>query len=288
MSYLALKSNENIFDVLGDARTIGSELRQGYNDAAPFPSVIIDDFLPPDVLNKVADEFPERNNSDEFYQRNQENKKRSYSPARISSPHIRGLLNFFNEQPFIRILENITGIDGLIPDPYFLGAGLHETAAGGHLSIHADFNLHEKMRLKRRINVIIYLNKDWPDAFGGHLELWDRDMKVLRQKVSPAFNRCVIFNTDDDSFHGHPEPLTCPEDRCRRSIALYYYTASDHILREYKRHTTVFKKRAGTTDAGDAALRRKEFIMDLFPPLLVRLFFQYGRKIKALLGLKRG
>src|SRR5581483_6543461 len=116
--------------------------------------------------------------------------------------------------------------DGLIPDPYFTGGGLHQIERGGYLKIHADFDRHEKLGLQRRLNVLVYLNRDWDESYGGALELWDRAMTHPVVRVLPVFNRCVVFSTTDQSYHGHPEPLTCPPDRRRRSLALYYYTAA--------------------------------------------------------------
>tara|TARA_Y100000287_G_scaffold143386_1_gene118113 strand:- start:3 stop:521 length:519 start_codon:yes stop_codon:yes gene_type:complete len=119
----------------------------------------------------------------------------------------------------------LTGIEEiLIPDPYFLGGGLHEIKKGGFLKIHSDFNFHPQMKLSRRLNLLLYLNKDWQEDYGGHIEFWDRSMKECGKKFLPIFNRMVIFSTTHSSFHGHPEPLNCPETRSRKSIALYYYS----------------------------------------------------------------
>ena len=120
-------------------------------------------------------------------------------------------------------METLTGIENLISDPYFLGAGLHQIPRGGKLAVHADFNRHNKFPLDRRLNILVYLNKDWKEEYGGHLELWDRDMSKCK-KIAPLFNRMVVFPVTDWAYHGHPEPLTCPEGRTRKSIALYYYT----------------------------------------------------------------
>ena len=136
--------------------------------------------------------------------------KRQILPEECSAP-VRQLFHFFNSQPMLEFLEGLTTIRGLIPDPYFVGGGFHETGRGGKLGIHADFRINEQLHLHRRLNVIIYLNEEWKPEWGGALELWDRDMKVKVREVMPVFNRCVVFNTDADSFHGHPDPLCTPE-----------------------------------------------------------------------------
>ena len=122
----------------------------------------------------------------------------------------RQLFHFFNSRPMLEFLEGLTTIQGLLPDPYFVGGGYHETGRGGKLGIHADFRVNEQLHLDRRVNVIIYLNESWPE-WGGHLELWDRDMTVKCKEIAPVFNRCVVFNTDATSYHGHPEPLQHPK-----------------------------------------------------------------------------
>src|SRR4029078_5720896 len=143
-----------------------------------------------------------------------------------------------NNRAFLGFLEALTGIEGLIPDPHFEGGGLHETKRGGHLGVHADFNVHERLGLERRLNLLIYLNEDWEDEYGGSLELGDKDMSECAVEVKPIFARGVIFNHALDSFHGHPDPLSCPPDRSRRSIATYYYTvAEDGIGLLPKRNT---------------------------------------------------
>ncbi len=157
-------------------------------------------------------------------------------------PATRRLLAELNSATFIDFLERLTGIEGLIPDPHFEGGGLHQIEPGGHLKVHADFNRHPRTGLERRLNVLVYLNRDWKDEYGGHLELWDRSMTRCERKLLPVFNRCVIFATTDHAYHGHPEPLTCPDDRARRSMALYYYTSSPEQNGD-EAHSTLFKER---------------------------------------------
>jgi hypothetical protein len=126
---------------------------------------------------------------------------------------------------FLNFLEGLTGIEGLISDPHIRGGGLHEILREGALGVHADFNLHSRLNLWRRLNLLLYLNENWDPAWGGELELWDRAGKQRVKSIAPIFNRVVIFDTSNFSYHGHPHPLMCPPDRSRKSIALYYYTA---------------------------------------------------------------
>ena len=120
---------------------------------------------------------------------------------------------------------------------------MHQSQRGGYLNIHADFTVHpHKRQWRRRVNLLIYLNKDWQPEYCGDLELWSRDMKECVQKIRPIFNRCVIFNTDEDSFHGLPDPIQCPEEMTRKSIALYYFTEEKAIP---KKRATNYRARPG-------------------------------------------
>ena len=152
-----------------------------------------------------------------------------------------------NSAPILSFLEELTGIEGLIPDPYYRGGGIHELEIGGKLDMHIDFNIHPKLHLYRRLNAIIYLNKDWEDSYGGFLEIWsghkENDKHVLDEchaKISPLFDRLVVFNTSEHSYHGNPDPVTCPEGRSRRSIALYYYTKEVPTDGTPDKHSTTF------------------------------------------------
>jgi Rps23 Pro-64 3,4-dihydroxylase Tpa1-like proline 4-hydroxylase len=132
-----------------------------------------------------------------------------------------------NSHKIVLFLEKLTGIEGMIPDPHYGGGGCHELRPGGFLKVHADFNWHRPMRLDRRINLIVYVNKDWQPEYGCSLELWDATMSHEVAEYAPLFNRCVIFNTTDNSFHGNPIPVSCPPDRSRRSLRFYYTRTVD-------------------------------------------------------------
>jgi hypothetical protein len=181
----------------------------------------------------------------------------------------------------LKFVEAVTGISGLLPDPEYNGGGYHETKTGGHLSVHADFNLNQRLRILRRVNVLIYLNKDWKDEYGGNLELWSKDMKARVKSVKPIFNRCVIFGTGADIFHGHPDPLSTPDGKSRRSIALYYYTASDAIVDEHRYHSTIFQVRPNSTDKAERKHFFRDLLNDLTPPLAKRAFRKIARREKT-------
>jgi hypothetical protein len=244
------------------------ELAVEYNAANPFPHVVIDNFLPAAIVDMCIDEFYVHPiATDGVYNRDQERLKREIKPD-FMSDSARRLFYSFNSRPFISIIENITGIKGLIPDPYYFGAGFHEIFQAGHLSIHADFNYHKPLNLERRINVLIYLNPDWKDEYGGQLELWDKNMSKCAASITPILNRCVVFNTTSDSNHGNPNPINHPEQLSRKSIALYYYTST--WKDENRIHTTQFRTRPRTEDKFDWQVRLPEIIHDFAPPVAIR------------------
>ena len=249
------------------AQEAGRDLADAYQAAKPFPHAVIDDFLPREVVDYCLDHFPRDLDADGMaFDRDQERYKRSFQPDNLDDARLRELFYTFNSRPFIRLVENVTGIKGLIPDPYFVGGGFHEIGQGGHLSVHADFNHHKPMNVERRVNVLIYLNDGWEDAHGGQLELWNEDVTERVRSVVPIANRCVMFSTTGRSFHGNPNPIDHPDGQTRKSIALYYYTSTWDDSKKAK--TTQFKPRPGTEDRPDWKVRTSEVIDDWVPPKL--------------------
>lgn len=253
---------------------LGTQFRDQYNSATPFPHIVLPDFLDEDMLELCLREFPSTPNSSAGYKRHQENLKFEFKPEILSLP-LRSLFYSFNSTPFIGFIENLTGIKGLIPDQHFAGAGFHEVSEGGHLDIHADFNFHSATSLERRINVLIYLNKDWREEYGGCFEIWDEKMNRCCKRVVPAFNTCVIFNTSSTSFHGNPVRVNHPEGKPRRAIALYYYTATWDGTR--RAHTTQFKVRPQSADEYDLRVRLNEVVADVMPPVALRALRKLAR-----------
>ncbi len=249
------------------ARAAAKPFAEGYKTAAPYPHAGFDNFMPPEILDRVIGELRDLPESETSFNRAQERLKSSYTPERLGT-YTKNLFYALNSKPFVLFLEELTGIDGLIPDPYFAGGGIHKIETGGHLDIHADFNHHAKLNLERRLNVLIYLNKDWKAEYGGSFELWDKEMKTKVNAFVPVFNRMVCFSTTSDSWHGNPEPVNHPDGMPRQSLALYYYTATWDATR--KDHTTLFKPRPGTQDQRDKQTARRELLQDVLPPVIFR------------------
>ncbi len=188
-----------------------------YSANSPYPHVVIDDFLPDPIAERLVEIFPKPADAVwlDWRERDvvhQPLKQGVGHAERLEGAHpfIHNMIFAFNSSPMIHFLEKLTGIDGLIPDPHLSGGGLHQILPGGRLAIHADFNYLEKLKLYRRVNLLLFLNRDWPEAYGGHLEMWDRSMRGCVKSIPPTFNRCVILNTDRTSYHGHPSRSIVP------------------------------------------------------------------------------
>ena len=229
---------------------LGKQKNNEYKKATPFPHIVIDNLFDEILLDKILNEFPENINQigDKFD--NKVEKKLSLNDTNKFSLETNNFINYLNSEQFINFLQNITNIEEkLVPDPYLIGGGLHELREKGYLNVHADFNMHPTMKLDRRLNLLIYLNKDWKNEYGGSLELWDNNMKNCEKKIVPYFNKAVIFSTTDNSFHGNPEEINHPNKLSRKSIAMYYYSNGRPIYeKSLGNHSTIFRKRPNSED----------------------------------------
>lgn len=252
------------------------EHRRAFLTAQPFPHVVIDDFLPEWVLDKVIDEFPDPGVIPWKEFKEATSKKLATEGDAFFGDFTRHLLTQLNSSTFLQFLERLTGVEGLVPDPYFFGGGLHQIEPGGFLKVHADFNWHEQLKLDRRLNVLIYLNRDWQESYGGALELWDRGMNHAVVSILPIFNRFVVFATTDYSYHGHPEPLACPPGRTRRSLALYYYTNGRPESERSTAHSTLYQERPG-----ERIDRTRRTIERLAPPILLDAAKHVKRRLRS-------
>ncbi len=218
------------------------DLRARYESARPFPHIVLDGLFADAALEALLAEFPRPEEIEWAAFDNPTEKKLGYRYTSPLKESLRAFLIDMNSAPVLQFLESLTGIDGLIPDPYYGGAGPHQILPGGFLKVHADFNWHPKLRLDRRLNLLVYLNHDWKEEYGGHLELWNREVTRCEQKILPLFNRTVVFSTTDFSFHGHPTPLACPPGMSRKSVSFYYYSNGRPDEERSAPHDTIFKK----------------------------------------------
>jgi hypothetical protein len=276
MEALALVNLPRLMDQVDDLAT-------AYRSGQPFPHIVLDDVLHPDVFERAMAEFP--GIRDEFWKGYLHVNETKYSNTQPDSwgGTLRSVAAEFCSPAFVEFLTRLTGIENLMPDWTMDGGGLHQTLRGGHLNIHADFTTHhDHDNWARRVNILLYLNESWnTDEWGGQLELWDPEMTSCQAKVTPAGNRMLVFTTTFDSFHGHPDPLTCPEDVARRSMALYYFTEEEQAVRRSTNYQarpdeSAFKKAAvwadrRALDAYDRVKRRLGVSDEAAQKLLARL-----------------
>jgi 2OG-Fe(II) oxygenase superfamily len=218
------------------------DLHAQYQAAAPYPHIVIDDFIHPDAAEAAMAEFPSLDAArwNNYIHINE--RKFSNTDPSTWGPTLQAVLEELNSPRFVRFVGKLLGVSDLIADPSLEGGGLHQSTRGGFLNIHTDYTVHPHHRnWQRRANIILFLNNDWKPEYGGGLELWSPDMKECVERILPVANRAVIFTTDSKSLHGHPEPMRCPEGMTRRSLALYYFTVEQDPMVQ----STEYRSRPG-------------------------------------------
>ena len=213
-----------------------------YQGALPFPHGVVKGFLSDEFIKGINDEWPELDTLDEYM---------SETSVKLATHKVGGyakkVVEFMTHPNFLAMLSEMTGIANLKADPGLNGAGLHCIERGGFLGRHVDFNVLRPTKKRpelvepiyRRVNALLYLNEEWDEEWGGALKLYDSEM-VERVIIPPTAGTLAIFTCSEDTWHGHPEPLTCPPDRQRRSLALYYYTTERPDSFEAP-HSTIYR-----------------------------------------------
>lgn len=216
-------------------------LSSRFATASPFPHLVLDGFLPSLLARQLEQEVRATalpvNSSNNLTQKRKLTCNRWDQFGQVT----REVFSFFQSGSFLEFLSAVTGVSHLLTDPYLDGAGIHSTGQGGFLAMHTDFNWSRQLQLHRRLNVLLYLNEHWQDEWNGHLILSrhpSHQTANQAMKIAPRFNRMVVFNTNDHTFHGQPIPLTCPTDYPRASIAFYYYTRANRPWSERLRLPT--------------------------------------------------
>lgn len=220
-------------------------LKQQFESTRPYPHFVIENFLDPAVASEVASAYPDFASASkmgfEFKALNEQRKVQICEQAKFPDP-VRRLSEAISSKQFLEDLQYITGIPNLLADAKFSGGGMHITGSGGRLDVHVDFNYQQEEQLHRRLNILLYLNPEWKDEWGGQIEMWDKDVKTCLRSMTPVLNRCLVFQTTEISYHG-VRPITAPEDVSRRSFAAYYYTKEAPEHWTGSSHSTIFKAR---------------------------------------------
>jgi len=256
-------------------------LSEKYINAKPFPHIVMKNFIKKDLLNRVLEEFPDlsKNKLNTIQFNDEKQIKFASKEMDQLSPSAFHLCSFLNSSIFLRYLQSVTSInEKLISDPYLIGGGYHQIKTGSLLKVHADFSKHSPgLELDRRLNLIIYLNKDWEEKWGGELSLFDDKMNQT-VSVLPNFNSAILFTTTSKTYHGHPDPLVCPENRSRKSLALYYFSTGRPAGEINGKHSTLFKKRLGEKFSITNFTRIKRITQALCPPLIWNGLIQIRNK----------
>lgn len=221
------------------------QLNKEWHSAKPFSYIVFEDFFTPEAASLILKNYPttEGEGWDNTTYINQRNK---FSMTKFTNPVISQVFTEFNAEKLLKIIEYITGINDLVSDEKLFGGGLHQSVKGAFLDVHVDFNYHPETKYHRRMNILVYMNKDWQQEYNGYLELWDMETKKQLAYLAPNFNRCVIFETNEISFHGHPKPLNTPEGVSRKSLAAYYYTKERPNSEVAQDHNTIYVNTEGT------------------------------------------
>jgi len=257
------------------------EFKEKLLKTEPFPHFCIDNFLTEDFANEVHDSFPayqEAQNLGKEFSAVNEKRKIQITDSSKFPPAIKRLSDLLASDEYVQMWSELTGVPDLMADANLAGGGIHETNSGGHLDVHVDFNYNEATQSFRRLNILIYFNKNWKKEYGGYLDIWDKDVKKCYGSFEPKFNRACGFLTSEISFHG-VTPIICPTNIMRKSFATYYYTKELPEWWEGEKHSTVFRARPDEWAKG-----RMLMPIENATRLGGRLYKRFKEEVKGVLG----
>ena len=261
-------------------------LRRQFRENRPYPHLHLRGFLDPATAAALAHEFPGLETDAWTSYKHQNENKLGLTKRSLFPPLIGEIVDELNSPAFVSWLSEVTGIPGLMADEMLEGGGLHQSGRGGFLNVHTDFSQHHYHKdWNRRVNLILYLNPDWREEWGGAIELWDRDVRNCVVKIPPFLNDVLVFETNDISFHGFPEPTSCPESESRKSIALYYYTVNPGS----KARSTNYVARPQDGFLKRSLIWADKEILDLYSRAKVKFGFsdEFASKVLGFLSRKK-
>lgn len=261
-------------------------LKRQFRENKPYPHLHLTEFLDPEVAAEMACEFPALETDAWTRYKHQNENKVGLAKREQFAPLLGDVVDELNSPAFVTWLSQVTGIPNLLADDTLEGGGLHQSGPGGFLNVHTDFRTHHYHKhWRRRVNLIVYLNPDWDDRWGGAIELWDRDVRECVAKIPPVLNDALIFETNEISYHGFPEPLRCPEGQSRKSLALYYYTVDPNVTPR----STNYRARPKDGTLKSALIWLDKEAVDLYSRAKARFGFsdEVASKILGFLSRKR-
>lgn len=229
--------------------------RREFEQARPYKHIVIDNFLTEEVAHSLYDNFPKMTELRKHYKGINENKSEGSSFNQYHGDFLK-VLHGIKSPEFVKWMEEVVQIDDLLLPDDHRGAGVHQGKNGSFLDIHVDFSVHPILNMHRRLNLLIFLNKNWKSEYGGLLELWNEDVTVLEKEIVPAFNRAVIFECTETSYHGY-DVIKVPEGETRKSIYSYYYSP---VAEGVRYHDTIFKPRPSASVLKKTQTHTKEAV----------------------------
>jgi hypothetical protein len=199
------------------------KLREAMGAARPYPHLVIDGLFRPELLDLVREEFDLAGEATwQLVRTNHEKTRRSRAGA-VFGPASAVYFGIVNSGWFVDVLGALAGVDDLIADPKLYNGGLHETRSGGSFDVHRDFDRHVRHGFHNAMAFITYLNRDWDEAWGGSLELWETEPRRCTREIAPQLGRSLLLRHGPATFHGYSRPIAAPPGQVRRSVASYYY-----------------------------------------------------------------
>ncbi len=248
-----------------------AQLREQFNNAIPYRNLVIDNFLKEDVAQSLVKNFPSSEQMRRHYKGLNEQKSEG---SNFENYHeiFTQVKNYLQGEAFLSAFSEITGITDIICPDDHRGAGVHQGFDGSFLDVHVDYSVHPILNIHRRLNLLVFLNPDWEEQYGGKLELWDAEVRTCHHKIVPTFNRAVIFETSKYSYHGY-DTINVPEGVTRKSMYFYFFTPiNDKSKVEY--HDTIFKGRPSES----AAKRTKTALKENAKNIIKKGLFKIGAK----------
>ena len=218
--------------------------RAAWTTTRPFHWFVMDDFFPQEDAQQLLEGFPSPEGGG-WDRTGYVHQQRKLTMTKNLPTKLQSFFDFTANPQFLAWLENITGIAPLLADPELVGGGLHQSLPGAFLDVHIDYNRHMNTGHHRRLNLLLFLNTNWQPEYEGYLELWDMSERRRLTEIAPIFNRAVVFETNQVSYHGHPHPLACPDGVTRKSLAVYYFTEHRDDGVDVPESNTIYRQTTG-------------------------------------------
>ncbi|MDJ1481519.1 2OG-Fe(II) oxygenase [Cytophagaceae bacterium YF14B1] len=258
---------ELINPIYTDAAKV-EKLAAEFQTSKPYKHLVLDNFFRQEVADKLYENFPSVEKLTKHWKGMNENKSEGSNFSDFD-PIFTQVRNEIMSPEFAQWMEKVTGIKGVFVTDDSLGTGLHQGSDGSFLDIHVDFNIHHVKNVYRRLNFLVYLNKNWKEEYGGGMEMWNADMTKMEKVVMPILNRVLIFETSEISYHGYSK-ITLPLGETRKSFYTYFYTpiTDPTILNKY--HDTIFKPKPGDSTLKKVGTNTKETLKNFIKGQLKR------------------